>query len=156
MDLSVLGRLRGRSELRRGALRAHGVDEGAIKAEPEEKKEAGKKPLSNLLHSKGHLDGETVKRISGEAEYPVYNDDKRAKKEMLSPVKEEPAAPRKIRADLSPTQLAVLAAMPEGVAVGLDRICESGIDASTAMMTLTMLEISGLVETLPGNRYLKK
>ncbi len=156
LDLSVLGRLRGRSELRRGALRAHGVDEGAIVEETEAKKETGKKPLSNLLHSKGHLDGETVKRVSGETEYPVYNDDKRAKKEVLSPVKEETAAPRRIPSDLSPTQLAVLAAMPEGVAVGLDRICESGIDASTAMTMLTMLEISGLVETLPGNRYLKK
>ena len=156
LDLSVLGRLRGRSELRRGALRAHGVDEGAIVEETEAKKETGKKPLSNLLHSKGHLDGETVKRVSGETEYPVYNDDKRAKKEAPSPVKEEAAAPAKIPANLSPTQLAVLAAMPEGVAVGLDRICESGIDASTAMMTLTMLEISGLVETLPGNRYQKK
>lgn len=156
LDLSVLGRLRGRSELRRGALRAHGVDEGAITEETKEKKESGKKPLSNLLHSKGQLDGETVKRISGETEFPVYNDDKRAKKAEPIPVKEEKAAPSKIPADLSPTQLAVLAAMPEGVAVGLDRICESGIDASTAMMTLTMLEISGLVETLPGNRYLKK
>ena len=42
LDLSVLGRLRGRSELRRGALRAHGVDEGAPIEETVEKKEESK------------------------------------------------------------------------------------------------------------------
>lgn len=156
LDISVLARLRGRSALRRGALRAHGVDEGAISQEVEEKKENGKKLLSNLLHSKGHLDGETVKRVSGETEYPVYHDDKREKQQVPTPEREKTMTAPRSPVELSPTQLAVLAAMPEGAAVGLDRICESGIDASTAMTTLTMLEINGLVESLPGNRYLKK
>lgn len=157
LDLSVLTRLRGRSQLRRGALRAHGVDEGKLLGEEiseETAEDQGR--LSSLLHSKGRVDGETVKRISGETEYPVYRDDKR--KPTEAPKTEETAAPAEdvLPDGLDPMHIAVLRAMPRGEAVGIDRICEGGIDAVSAMTAMTMLEIHGLVESLPGNRYLRK
>ena len=162
LDLSVLGRLRGRSRLKRGALASHGVDEGLLAAEdPMMPKEAQTPSLATLLHSKGEVDGETFKRMSGETEYPVYKDDKRPKKAEKTSVREEPttseaSATREIPADMEENLAAILRAMPVGEAVGIDRICECGLDASSVMTAMTMLEIRGFVASVPGNRYVRK
>ena len=147
LDLSVLSRMSGRSELRRGALAAHGVDEGELTTVPKEEKKENP-GLKALLHHSGKLDGETVKRVSGETEYPVYQDDHRSAKQKT----EGDSIPQ----DLEPSFAEVLRAMPIGEAVGIDRICENGIDAVTVMTAMTMLEIGGYVESLPGNRYRRK
>lgn len=157
LDLSVLSRLHGRSELKRGALAAHGVEEELLPNETAAQAENGerKQRLSSLLHSRGKVDGETVKRMSGETEYPVYHDDKRPKEETAAslanqvPISDVPK-------DLDENLAAVLRVMPKGEAVGIDRICENGMDAVSVMTAMTMLEIGGYVESLPGNRYLRK
>ena len=157
LNLSILGRLRGKSELRRGALAAHGVEEEIFLSEAVPKEtEAKQKPLSSLLHSKGCVDGETVKRMSGETEYPVYTDDKRKTVAEPETGADQQASAGVIPEDLDEKLASILRAMPVGEAVGIDRICENGIDAVSVMTAMTMLEIRGLVESLPGNRYLRK
>ena len=46
--------------------------------------------------------------------------------------------------------------MPIDKAVSPDLICASGIDIGAAITALTMLEISGLVSSLPGGLYVRK
>lgn len=151
LDLGVLSRLHGRSALKKGALAAHGVEEGleVISPQKTETREKPRRELGALLHKSGRIDGETVKRLSGETEFPVYQDDKRDVRKDTEKVAEVPA-------DLDPNLAQVLDAMPIGEAVGVDRICECGRDAASVMMALTMLEIRGLVASLPGNRYIRK
>ncbi|MBR4872851.1 MAG: DNA-processing protein DprA [Clostridia bacterium] len=163
LDMNVLGKLRGRSALKRGALAAHGVDEGALTM-PEDASADAEGTIGALLHARGHVDGETVKRMSGETEYPVYRDDKRKEKITPAAPNEKKAAPEgpsapasgSIPADLDAGLADVLRAMPQGEAVGVDRICEGGLDPVAVMTAMTMLEIRGLVESRPGNRYLRK
>lgn len=155
LDLPILSRLRGRSELKKGALAAHGVEEGEEPIEaskPKESRKAGG-ALKELLHQTGHVDGETVKRISGETEFPVYRDDKRI---PVSPVETPAVTEGEIPPDLEENLKEVLRAMPVGRAVGLDQICEGGLEPISTMTALTLLEIRGLVESLPGNRYMRK
>lgn len=151
LDIGVLSRLRGRSELKKGALAAHGVEEGSESSPPQkmEVQEKTRRELGTLLHKSGRIDGETVKRLSGETEFPVYQDDKRDAQKGAERSAEIPA-------DLEPNLAQVLSVMPIGEAVGVDRICEGGQDAASVMMALTMLEIRGLVASLPGNRYIRK
>lgn len=158
LDMNVLGKLRGRSALKRGALAAHGVDEGALSMPEDNPQENADGSIGALLHARGHVDGETVKRMSGETEYPVYGDDKRAERIVSAAPRTQKAAPEGegIPADLDPNLADVLRAMPQGEAVGVDRICEGGLDPVAVMTAMTMLEIRGLVESRPGNRYLRK
>lgn len=150
LDLNVLGKLRGRSALKKGALAAHGVDEGALSLPEDSPEEKTKGTIGTLLHEKGRVDGETVKRMSGETEYPVYQDDKRT--ETVSKPAPEGGVPEDLDEDLA----RVLRAMPVGEAVGIDRICECGVDPVAVMTAMTMLELRGLIESRPGNRYLRK
>ena len=46
--------------------------------------------------------------------------------------------------------------MPIDKAVSPDLICASGIDIGAAITALTMLEISGLISSLPGGLYIRK
>lgn len=167
LNLSVFSRMGARSELKRGALAAHGVDEGVSSpnsAEAEPPKKKGK--LAELLHFSGRVDGETVKRMSGQTDYPIYSDDKRqtpakqgaeAEKPVEAP-QQEPAAEVSgvIPEELGETLIPILRAMPVGRAIGIDYICDQGFDAVSVMSALTMLELQGLVRMLPGNQYIRK
>ena len=151
INLSILERIGKRSEYRVGVLAAHGVDEGegsGVSHETEKPKKKGK--LAELLHVRGKLDGETVKRVSGETEYPVYNDDKR-----------EQTAERQGEADslpegLSDAQKQLLSVMPKGVAVGMEIINGCGLDSAEIISVLTVLGVSGIIRTLPGNLYIRE
>lgn len=162
LNLSVLARVGKRSDLKRGALSAYGVEEGRpseVRKDADEPKE-GK--LSRMLHIAGRLDGDTVKRVSGQTEYPVYNDDKR--KPQAKPddaAIAEPLPGNKVSGvipeDLSDSLLSVLRAMPLGTPVVADQIGErSGLAMGEVMTALTMLEVRGLVITLPGNQFIRK
>ncbi len=149
IDVTELGRAAMRSTLLPGALAAHGVEEGEGQSAAQEKDA----PLSRLLHSRKKVDGETVKAVSGEQVHPVYD---------KSEVPTEPA-PR-AKADESVEALAsldepsrrVLDIMPIGTPVSVDYICENGVDTSEVMIALTMLEVSGLVQSYPGGLYCRK
>jgi predicted Rossmann fold nucleotide-binding protein DprA/Smf involved in DNA uptake len=151
LNLSVLARVSSRSSLKRGALKAHGVDEGV----PHVRSRESQPPcgeLSEMLHSAGKLDGETVKRISGETEYPMYGESPR----IRSAETETKVAEAGIPSHLDPKAAAILRAMPAGQAVSFETLCGEGSEADDVMMMLTLLEIEGLVVTLPGNRYMRK
>ena len=105
-----------------------------------------------MLHSAGKLDGETVKRVSGETEYPMYGESPK----MRSAETEAKVAEAEIPSHLDPKAAAILRAMPAGQAVSFETICGEGSEADDVMMTLTLLEIEGLIVTLPGNRYMRK
>lgn len=46
--------------------------------------------------------------------------------------------------------------MPDGDSVGLDELARDGISPAQALTACTMLEIQGLIESVPGGRYRKK
>ena len=157
LNLSVLERMGPRSDLKRGALFAYGVEEGKVpKAET---KTVGKKSkLAELLHLTGRVDGETVKQVLGQSEYPVYDDDKRVEKapDPTPAKKQEVDVTGVIPEGVGDEAIAILRSMPVGSAVGLDYICDQGVDTIAAMTALTMLEMQGLVRILPGNMYIRK
>ena len=161
LNLSALERMGTKSDLKRGALAAHGVEEGENPKAPERGEAPKKKSkLAELLHLSGRVDGETVKRMSGQTDYPVYNDDKRSNStEQKAEPQKEPATEVSgvIPEDLAETLIPILRAMPVGRAVGVDYICEQGgFEAGGVMTALTMLEMEGLVGMLPGNQYIRK
>ena len=82
--------------------------------------------------------------------------------------KEEPSSEKKntkemqrdprleaIMSELSEEETAVLKNMPDDRAVNVDYLIKFGLAASTIMGTLAILEIKGLVSSLPGGLYIK-
>ncbi len=150
LDLSRLDKLGKRSQLRRGVLKAHGVAEGEEQPMQVKSTTSPRGELSQLLRKTGRVDGETIKAVSGETEYPVYRDDMRA--ESKAPPK---AASGVVPEDLEEPLRRVLCALPVGQVVGVDMICAGGLETASVMTSLTMLEIRGLVRSLPGNCYIR-
>ncbi len=78
-----------------------------------------------------------------------------------APAKPAPSAQEPARTDpmplqtLSPIELAVLQAMPDSGAVTLDTLGNIGYPYGELLTALTMLEINGLVQSLPGSAYRK-
>ncbi len=160
LELSALERLKGRSELKQGALLAHGVAEGEPPKKEKKTNEAEQKKnkLAELLHLTGRIDGETVKAVSGQSDYPVYDDDKRASEDASDSYGKpgDVDVSGVIPEDLGDDMIALLRAMPVGEVVGLDYVCELGYDPTAAMSALTVLEMRGLVSILPGNTYIRR
>ena len=154
LNISELNRATKHSNLQRGALAIRGVEEGDDIRTVKSGAEPSRGRLSQMLNQKGHIDGDTVKRVSGETEYPVYNDDKRPKT-IDAPQAAVPTEGN-IPDDLSPQVAAILSAMPVGCAVGVDYICCRGFEAAEVMTALTLFEVRGLVEAKPGNLYIRK
>ena len=131
-----------------GKLSAHGVSEQARAASKEEKRD---KRMSETLHTEKRIDGKTVCELSGETEYPVYDT-------QVAPVSSKVP---KAQPDDSVASLAALPddcrevfeAMPIGRPITADELCRSGFDIAQLMIAFTMLEVSGLITTLPGGLY---
>lgn len=150
IDVTELKRASMRSELVPGALAKHGVDEGEPSVEPKKKEEAS---LSQLLHTRKKVDGETVKTVSGEQEYPV-NDP------SVLPAKQAPKAEADASVDalaqLDEMTRSIFEQMPVGKPVSVDYLCSLGFDVSPVMTAFTMLEFYGLADSYPGGRYARK
>lgn len=58
-------------------------------------------------------------------------------------------------ADLSADEKKMLEALPDDRAIGIDALMRQGFPCSDAMAILAMLEIKGLVSSLPGGLYIK-
>lgn len=82
----------------------------------------------------------------------ISKEEPRPTKEEPRPIKEECLLPE----GLDPVCEAVWRAMPTDRAVSLDTLAVNGISVADAMMALTMLEVLGLLESLPGGMYRKK
>ena len=65
------------------------------------------------------------------------------------------AMPKQKPANLSPAEESVLALLSDRP-VHVDRLVEQGIPAAQLASTLTMLELKGLVQALPGRNYLRR
>ncbi|MBE6577305.1 MAG: DNA-protecting protein DprA [Ruminococcaceae bacterium] len=61
-----------------------------------------------------------------------------------------------ILASLDDTSKKVFGLIPDGTSFSPDAIAAHGVDITEVITALTMLEISGLVSSLPGGMYLKK
>lgn len=66
---------------------------------------------------------------------------------------EPPARPRPVM--LTPSEKRVYDALPDDKAVNADFLSEAGIPVSDILVALTMLEIKGLIDALPGAMYKK-
>ena len=152
LDLSAIVRIGDRSELKFGALSAHGVDEGddgfAVKKEG---------AVSSLLHSKKRVDGQTVNRMVGNTDFPEFE----APPKLREMSEEEKRAASdndtaKLLEGLDEKYLKIYNAIPAGENVSLDTVCRTGYDPRTAMSLLTTLEMKGLITVLPGGLYRRK
>ncbi len=76
---------------------------------------------------------------------------------MPTPPSEAAAAPTPdaILSSLSPVQLAILQAIPDDRAIAADNLCNLGYSHGESIAALTMLEIMGLIQKLPGALYKK-
>ena len=149
IDMSALLRVGTRSELKIGALAAHGVDESDWEFEP--KKSGG---VSELLHSKKRVDGDTLNKMVGNTEYPEFETPPQLKKEDSEVTKVDNSS--EILKTLDQKFVDVFEAIPIGKAVSLADICQTGLDSRTVMSALTTLELKGLVYMMPGGLYSRK
>lgn len=72
------------------------------------------------------------------------------------PIEIAPVLPTEVPKGLSEMELAILNKMQSGVAVTADKLSKCGFAADEVLSALTMLELSGAVEALPGGIYIKK
>ncbi len=63
--------------------------------------------------------------------------------------------PDEILSSLSPVQAALLGAIPDDTAIAADSLCNLGYPYGETIAALTMLEIMGLIQKLPGAMYKK-
>ena len=152
LDMAAIARADKRSELKIGALAAHGVEEGDWNFAPR-----GEGSVSALLHSKKRVDGKTVNRMVGNTEYPQFEDAPVLKKEISEAAdKEATLKATEMLEGLDKKYADVYEAIPAGKAVSLADICSAGFDSRTVMSVLTTLELKGLVKILPGGLYERK
>lgn len=72
-----------------------------------------------------------------------------------APKGERTSTPDAVLASLSPVQLAVLEAIPDDRAISADHLQKLGHPYGDTVAALTMLEIMGLIQKLPGGLYSK-
>jgi predicted Rossmann fold nucleotide-binding protein DprA/Smf involved in DNA uptake len=153
IDLSAIRRVSACSRYAAGKLLAHGVSEQARIAKAKEKRDG---QLSNTLHLEKRIDGRTVREMSGETEYPVYDAEgtaKGPKAQGADMLRHEPDRSAEALDSLPADCREVFEAMPIGTPVSADTLCKAGFDISQLMIAFTMLEVSGLIATLPGGLY---
>lgn len=150
IDVTEIRRASVRSELVPGALAKHGVDEGEETLNPKKKEEA---PLSRLLHTRKKVDGDTVKAVSGEREYPQGEP---SVLPVQQPPKAEADASVDVLAELDEVTKKILNQMPVGKPVSIDYLCACGFEVGAVMSALSMLEVYGFAESYPGGVYYRK
>lgn len=155
IDVSAIRRVSACSHFVPGKLLAYGVSEQARTAK---RGTARDDRLTKALHLEKRIDGKTVRELSGESEYPIYDDSNGSAK--IAPTSEMP----KREPDDSTAALAALPedcrevfeAMPIGKPISADELCRAGFDISQLMIAFTMLEVGGLITALPGGLYCRR
>ncbi len=154
IDLAALSRVGARSELKAGALAAHGVEEGdwSFEGKPEGS-------ISALLHSKKRVDGATVNKMVGNTEYPDFEEPPTLKKDLSEGEKGETGLKdnsAEVLKSLDKKYSDIFEAIPIGRFASLADLCRAGYDSRTVMSVLSTLELKGLVTILPGGLYGRK
>jgi DNA processing protein len=75
--------------------------------------------------------------------------------EEIKKEEKKASAPDEVISSLSPVQLAILQAIPDDRSVTADHLCSLGHPHGEVIAALTMLEIMGLIQKLPGALYTK-
>ncbi len=75
--------------------------------------------------------------------------------EVTERAPKDPRSPDEILSSLSPIQAALMEAIPDDRAIAADALCNLGHPYGETIAALTMLEIMGLVQKLPGALYKK-
>ena len=110
--------------------------------------------MSETLHAEKRIEGKTVRELSGETEYPVYDTPEALVAEARSETpRSQPDDSAASLAALPNDCREVFEAMPIGRPVTADELCRAGFDIAQLMIAFTMLEVSGLITTLPGGLY---
>lgn len=152
IDMSALARVGHRSELKAGALAAHGVDEGDFGFEIPKNGS-----VSALLHSQKRVDGETVNKMVGNTEYPQFEAPPELKRNPdLTENADSSEKYSEILRSLDKKYSDIFETIPSGKSVSLADICAAGYDSRTVMSVLTTLELKGLIKILPGGLYCRK
>ena len=153
IDLSAVKRVSGCSRFVTGKLAAHGVAEQARSARGRAVRD---ERLSNTLHLEKRIDGKTVRELSGETEYPVYEPQGEGSVAVAEMPKHEPDLSAEALSALPEDCREVFLAMPIGTPVSADELCRAGFDISQLMIAFTMLEVNGLITALPGGLYCRR
>ena len=158
IDVSAIRRVSSCSGCVKGKLLAHGVSEQTHVIRHRKTRDTA---LSDALHVQKKIDGKTVREMSGETEYPVFDVE-----QPRTAVKQEPQKTQgtSYQADYSAEVLSALPsdcrevfeAMPIGQPVSADMLCRAGFEISKLMIAFTMLEVNGLIVALPGGLYCRR
>lgn len=151
LDLSAMSRVGNRSELKAGALAAHGVDEGDWGF-----KRSDVGAVSTLLHAQKRVDGDTVNKLVGNTEFPQFEEPPTLERGVETSERSKNNNAAEVLELLDKKYSDIYEAIPEGKSVSLVDICGAGHDSRTVMSVLTTLELKGLVEILPGGLYRRK
>lgn len=93
------------------------------------------------------------------AEYPRCAEKQAPHREEQREQKTEPQAskctPDQVISSLTPVQLAIMETIPDDRAIAVDAICAVDFPHGEVIAALTMLEIMGLIQKLPGALYKK-
>ncbi len=156
IDVSAIRRVSGCSRFVAGKLLAYGVSEAARASRGMGKRD---ERLSGTLHAEKRIDGKTVRELSGETEYPVYDDPKQSvtlSETSAETPKNVPDHSMESLSSLPADCREVFEAMPIGTPVSADAMCRAGFEISQLMIAFTMLEVHGLIITLPGGLYCRR
>ncbi len=159
LDPSATRRVAACSGFVPGKLAAHGVFEQSVGGGRVKRKD-DERPLAKHLDQKKRLDGEELRALGGESEYPLYEEIKMESTGVLPKLADDGVRAKPI-SDRSAPQLAslpescraVFEAMPIGEAISADGMCRFGFEISQIMVAFTMLEMRGLIVRLPGGLY---
>lgn len=164
IDYIRLSYARARSELDERALEKAGVcsrvNRGAGRSEepenPEESEELRQRSRNNILRPKIKTSfPERIKSMVVGNKTADKGENKNAGAERRpaerKAIKPSSAEPRGLTDD----ERKVYEAMPDNRAVSLDYLMSRGIGISEAVATLALLEIKGLVSSMPGGMYVK-
>jgi predicted Rossmann fold nucleotide-binding protein DprA/Smf involved in DNA uptake len=125
-----------RAEKIRSAVRMAVPEEAPSAEKPTKTAEGGRLPISPKIGKRSSV---RVEEAESSAPAPTAH-------------AEEPTPP----VGLDPVCEAVWNAMPAKEAISMDGLAAKGISAADAMMALTLLEVSGYCESLPGGLYRRK
>lgn len=140
------------SEFDMGMLDEVGIQVTKLRRGPKETPEALLKKLNSELNDNKEQNSDyysvpKMKRINEAADTEIKQEPKPSKKSSVD---------QSIIDSLTDDERSVWSGMPCDRPVSVDEIAKSGHNVSSLIATLTLLEIKGLISTLPGGMYLRK
>ena len=112
---------------------------------------------SELYYGAGNISNDVDKNVSSTKKMPEKAENVKEKASVEAEVKRDtPDNSASILSTLDPMSVRVFELMPIDRAISLDEFTSAGMNTSEVITALTMLEINGLVSSLPGGNYVRK